>query len=266
VAEDITGLRISDYRKRELPDGQFCAIRLNADVQAHRRANIPFNFISFNVDGSNFLAAENGQMVKNQADIRGWFMEEVEVEITLSDPSFTLTTDSPSTTMGSSSTSSSTGLSFDEGAGTFGPTPTMNVGVGLTIGWSFSRSLSDIAIVNKSTNNRVSHKYRLASSRGGSYSSPQDLLDRSPAGVVQGVPLFEIPDIAISNMPIITQGIFQGPQTNKDLDVQFIVRGRLRKIEKTFQVFTVQVETAEGTVIEAFKITVPLSRREAWHT
>jgi hypothetical protein len=39
---------------------------------------------------------------------------------------------------------------------------------------------------------------------------------------------------------------------------------KLRKIEKTFQVFTTQVEPAEGTVIEAFKITVPLSRREAW--
>jgi hypothetical protein len=227
MAQDITGLRISDYRRRVTQDGQFCAIRLNADVQAHRRTNIPYNFITINMDGSNFAASEDGKMVKNQSDIRGWFMEEVEVEITLSDPSFTLTQDSPSTTMGSSSTTSSTGLSFDEGAGMFGPTPTMNVGVGLSIGWSFSRSLSDIAIVNKSTLNCVSHKYRLASSRGGSYSSPVDLLDRSPAGVVQGTPLFEIPDIAISNMPIITQAILQGPQTNKDLDALFIVRGRL---------------------------------------
>jgi hypothetical protein len=258
--EEISGIRISDYRKREFPDGQFCAIRLNADVVARQYTNINYTFINVGMDGSNFAASDNGQLAKNQSDIRGWFMEEVEVEVTLSDPSFKLVQDSPATSMGSSSTTSSTGLSFDEGLGTFGPTPTMNVGVGLNIGWSFTRSLSDIAIVNRSTLTCVSHKYRLASSRGGSYSSPQDLLDRSPAGVAQGVPLFEIPDIAISNMPIITQAILSGPQTNRELDVQFIVRGRLRKIEKTFQVFTVQGESAEGTVIEAFKITVPLSR------
>ena len=260
MAEDITGIRISEYRKRQVGDGQVNTIRLNADVQGHQYRNINFNFITVNMDGSTVRGSESGKLAKDQLDIRGWFMEDTEVEITLSDGSFTIIQDSPQTTMGSTTTTSSTGLSFNESLGTFGPVPVTNLGVGLSIGSSFSRTLSDIAIVNRSSNTCVSHKYRLAASKGASYSKPQDLVDMSASGQIQGTPLFEIPDIAISNMPIITQAIFHGPQTNKDLEVRFIVRTRLRKIEKTFKVFTVQVENWESTIIEAFSITLPLSR------
>ncbi|HSV65639.1 MAG TPA: hypothetical protein VLJ59_07010 [Mycobacteriales bacterium] len=224
-------------------DGQTARIRINAQVDAYIFDKIPNTFVTVSLDGTSVKATDAEKLATDRDDKRGWYTEWVEVQVTLDNPDFVVRQDAPQTTMGSGAVSSTTSLSIDASAGTFGPTPTTNVGAGLTIGSSVSHNLTDFKIQNRSTDQLVKHRYKLAQTSGGAYESPGDLVNMSAAGQFQGSPLFTLPDLAITNLPVLTTVIFMStsPQ-QQDVNLSITVTHHLAQVEKTFKVFSVSVD------------------------
>lgn len=231
-----------------LPGGQTAAVRLNAQVDVYDFATIPKKFISVSLAGSNVAAATSGSLGTDRDDKRGYFTESAVVTVSLSGDRFAIEQDSPSTTMGQEATSSTTSIGVNVSAGTFGDTPTANVGGGVTIGSSFSRNLTDFRVVNNSDDSRLSHRYVLAASSGGKYDEPKDLLDLSVGGQFTGACLFKLPPIAVSNLPLASQVIFigdadAGVDAGEEQTLSISIQHNLREIEKTFQVFAVTMDS-----------------------
>ncbi len=243
-----------------LPDGQTATIRINAQVDVYDFVTIPQKFVSVSLNGSNVAASQSGKLGLDRSDKRGFFTESAIVTVSMSDGQFFIEQDSPGTTMGSEATSSTTSIGVNVSAGTFGPTPTTNIGGGVTIGSSFSRNLSDFRVVNNSSNTTLSHTYKLASSTGAPYSVPKDLLDMSVGGQLTGVSLFTLPDIAISNLNLASQAIFLGPiSPGSDPAMTISIEHRLVEVEKTFEVFEVQYETWDQTWTASMLETIPMA-------
>lgn len=226
-------------------EGQTACIQLNAKVDVCSYDGIAHQFIIVSLQGTQVTATQSGSLAHNQSDLRGWFTESVDIKIDMNNKDFFRYQDSPGTTLGSESTSSSTGISISEQLGTFGPVPTTGVGGGLVIGSTFSRNLSDIKVVSTSTPTEIHHSYRMASSCGGAYEQPSDLINNTADGQFHGCPLFTLPDIVVSELPIISQGIFvsHNPKPGA-VALQIHVTQRLRKVEKTFKVFSVDCSAA----------------------
>jgi len=239
-------------------DGQTPRIRLNAEIGAYSFSNIPYTFVAVSLKGSTVAASQFGKLVFNRPDLKGWFTEEVIVDMHLTDERAVIQQDSPPTTQGVGTVTSSTGLSINENLGTLGPIPTTGVGVGVTIGTSFSASVEDFRTVNDSSNQHVVHSYQLASTSGGAFHSPSDLVDTSGAGQFQGTPLLDPPRLSISNLPLLSQVIFLVPLQVQSTVLIIEIKQKLLKVEKTFQVFTTQVDSKSLTWSHQWQQPLPL--------
>jgi hypothetical protein len=247
-------------------EGQTASIRLNAQVDVYQYSTVPQKFLSVNLQGS-FVSAGN-KLINNRDDKRGYFTEFVDVTIGLyhcDDQNQTwdwvVEQGSPSTTMGSTATSSSTGLSVNESAGTFGPIPTIGIGAGISIGSTFTKNLSDFKVINRSTNDSAIHRYPLAASKDGTpYAQAIDLVDMSAKGQFSGATLFHLPDLAVANLPLISQVIFMINNTKAaDPELTIHVSHHLMQVEKTYKFFTVDRDTTPKSWSEEFQQTVSLS-------
>lgn len=241
-------------------EGQTAQIRLSGAYNAYKVWGSKDTYVSVHLDGTAVAASSNAEMQLNRTDKKGYFTQLAEVEMSLSDPRFTLFRDAPSTTMGQASTSSSTSFNVNESLGNFGPVPVGNIGGGFSVGWSFSRNLTDFAIVNKSSPQKAFHKYRLTASKGAPYERPNDLVDVTVAGQFQGTPLYDLPDIAIANLPLISQAVFVGPEDAGDVDLQILIRLGLCQVEKTFQLFRVEIQNWTIQRSFAHSVHVPVSQ------
>jgi hypothetical protein len=241
-------------------ENQHVALRLNGAATVTNLEQMKRTFISISLSGTNVAADHRGIMTYDRKDKRGYFCDQVDVRMSLDAPGYHIAVDGPQTTMGSVSTTSSAQLQLDVNAGTFGPVPTTGVSAGIAIGQSFTASLADWRVVNNSENTFISHSYRMAASNGGLYKEPADLVDTTPGGQLEGTPLFSVPDISISNMPLLSTGIFVSDELEKDdVTLTVSITGWFVWVEKTFEFFDVKIDSARKpwTWEYSYRIGVP---------
>lgn len=249
----------NDYRKISL-DSQTPAIRLNTEASVYQYKEIPHKFLAVDLQGSNIMAGS--ELTYDQDDKRGWYLHEVQVSISLGAPEYVLRADSPGTTMGSSETTSSAQLSLDLTLGTFGDVPTTGASGGITIGDSYTENLTDFRVINTSDDATAAHTYRMAATKDGSrYDKPEDLVDDSTKGQLEGTPLFGVPEIAIANLPIISQAVYFTRDTKApDVTLAISITAKLVYVEKTFEVFVTDIKTRTKTWREGFSYLIPASK------
>ena len=168
----------------------------------------------------------SGPMFYRETYSRGFFQDHVTVRMRLdgaSAPQLLRVSDGPQTANGSGSTSSSVSVTFSAGGnvGFFGPTPTggANIGVAASDSKSFSRNLTDFRIINTSTDHMAVHEYRMSMSGGKVYDKPVDLWPTLGVMDVYGAALgnlpsfYEPPDLATSNLPLLSQCLWQANHT-----------------------------------------------------
>lgn len=248
----------NDYRTTSVAK-QTPSMRLNVDVVAYQYKEIPHKFLTVNLEGSNVMA---GDLTYDADDKKGYYLHQSSVVISVDSDEYVLRKDSPGTTIGSSETTSSSQLALNLTTGTFGDVPTTGVSGGITIGTSYTENLSDFRVLNKSNDSVATHLYRMAATRDGSpYNKPEDLVDTSAKGQWEGDPLFGVPEIAISNMPIISQAIYYSRgEKAPDVTLTVEVEATLMYVEKTFKVFEVQIDTKSVQWRQDFKWALPMSR------
>lgn len=177
----------------------------------------------------------SGKMFWDADDERGFYQDQVDVEMFLSRDGTTpiddlpRASDAPETVNGSGATSSSVSISFSvsgsANAGFFGGTPTGGVGGGASLGvsntHSFSKNLSDFKAINNTERYTIRHTYKMAESSGGAYEKAIDLVPKGDdIGFVQAfrkIKLHRPPDLAISNLPLISQAAWQAT-TSREYD------------------------------------------------
>lgn len=241
MAQETTSFE--KYEKKYY-EKQAAALRLNGSAVVTNIKSMRRTFVSVSLEGSNIAASVDGSMLYDKDDKRGYYCDQVDVELSLRAP-YKVGIDSPQTTMGTESTTSSSQWQLDVNAGTFGPVPTAGVGGGLVIGSAFSKGMQDWRVVNTSTDRVIRHSYRMAASGGAAYEQPTDLVDQTAAGQFEGCPLYEVPDISVANMPLLSTAIFMsdGLQPASRVDLVATVTGHFVRIEKTFEFFVVETET-----------------------
>lgn len=239
-------------------------VRLNVDLSMYvyqpTYKDPPGRFLLVSLSGTEVKPTQDN-MEKDQTDIRGFFTEEVDVTIGFEDSlsdGLILKQDSPDTTAQTGSVTSSISLSFN--AGFFGTD--LTAGAGLSISNSISASLSDFSIINRSNNTIARHSYAMSMvQEGARYTGPGDLPDMSAAGQFQGCPLYHIPARASSNLPILSQALFWTPQELNEMRHLLIsVTHVTRKVEKTFQFFTLNVQNWKNSTVHNFEVPVDFSK------
>jgi len=248
--------RFNDYHSIAL-EKQKVGFRLNATATVTQLEEFDNTFIAVSMEGTDVAASDNGRMTWDKDDKRGFYLERVDIGISIDDPSYYVAVDSPATTMGSESTTSSSQLDLNVNAGTFGPVPTGGVAAGVAIGTSFSVSLNDWRTENNSRNAVIMHSLAMAASEGAPYESAEDLLDTSVGGQFKGTPLYKVPHISIANLPVLSSGIFvsKGKQY-RDTVLSIGVTVRLASVEKTFEVVETKLDTSSAQ--KDFKLRYPL--------
>ncbi|WP_326523919.1 hypothetical protein [Sphingomonas sp.] len=177
----------------------------------------------------------SGGMLFDRNDKRGYFQDQIVVEMFLTSDGqtprsdFRRVSDGPQTVNGSGATSSSVSVSFSVSgsvnAGFFGGTPTGGGSVGASLGvtnsHSFSRNLADFKAVNTSTQTLIQHTYKMSQSSGAAYDSANDLVPKGDAigffDAFKGIVLYNPPDLATSNLPLISQAVWQAT-SNREYD------------------------------------------------
>jgi hypothetical protein len=85
--------------------------------------------------------------------------------------------------------------------------------LGITNSHSFSKNLSDFKAINYSDQRLIKHSYKMSESSGGAYEKANDLVPKgSDIGffeAFEGIKLHRPPDLATSNLPIISQAVWQ---------------------------------------------------------
>jgi hypothetical protein len=253
----------------------------NSSQQGETRLNASFKLYSYrpeatapvqkyllvSLDGSAVTPLAKSKLDHDQLDIRGWYTEQAVVSIGWQHPDagyagdpqsdILLSKDSPETTAATGSVTSSVSLDFN--GGFFGTD--LTGGAGMSISNSFTQSLSDFVVVNRSTEDAVVHELNMAMTRGGHpYRTGTDLVDTTPSGQFTGCPLFELPDRAVSNLPLVSQGLFWSRRpVNEDRDLWIVVHHRLRWVEKTFKFFTVEIDSRDWVAVTAWKVRIPFA-------
>jgi hypothetical protein len=174
----------------------------------------------------NSVVRPGSPLQDDRAEAIGYFQDRLDVTMTLGMPNsnqpvgnFLRTSDGPTTYNGTGSVSSSVTVSVSANisGGFFGGTPTGNVGGGVSSGntHSFSETLQDFEVVNDSDSKVVRHSYLMSKSNGGAYSQPEDLVP-SLSWIQRFSPmqLYRPPLLALNNLPIISQAVWQSTDTN----------------------------------------------------
>lgn len=213
-------------------------------------------YVNFSTVGSRVAASTTGKMVKNQQDLRGWYLEYVDVSIESLNPGFTLPSYGPSISQQEGSVTSSSGIDFSSGLSLSGKDgPSANLSIGLNFGMSYSSNLTSFRVLDNSTENKVITKTKLTSTnasetwsnpKGGNapYDTSNDLIRIDAAGQFSGTPLNYLPDLAISNLPLSSIGTFKATNDFKGIALFKVkVKMHLLKVEKTNKVFSVNRKT-----------------------
>lgn len=212
-----------------------------------------------------------GGLLVDARDNKSYFQDRVNVSMTIErHPDLVRVSDGPATANGSSSTSSTISFSVSGGvnAGFFGPTPTggANVGASMSSSHSFSRNLSDFTVTNRSDNHTARHEYHMNASSGAPYKHPHDLVpvDNMDFGDhFKGITLFDPPELAIANLPIISQMVWQANH-NRDIDETLMltikVEQHLASVSGTNKFFTVHWDTGGQTITYTHKERLPLHK------
>ena len=165
----------------------------------------------------------SGGLLQDRNDRRGWFQDRVEVTMQLEKhPELHRIADGPKTQNGTAHTSSSVSFSFGESAngGFFGGDPMggVAVNVGVSSSHSFSRDLTEFKVVNNSDIHTIRHEYRMSASSGGAYEHPTDIVpsadDIGFTDSFRGIHLYSPPDLAVNNMPLLSQAVWQANHNN----------------------------------------------------
>jgi hypothetical protein len=234
---------VNDHVEQSL-DAQAPSIRVNGKVTIAQYKEVPHTVLAVSMEGTNVAADHRGVLSHDEKDRRGFYLHQLDIALSVDSGDYYIESDSPVTTMGGGEMTSSAQIQLDLSAGTFGPVPTTGVSGGIVIGSSFSEVLSDFKVVNTSEGAVAQHSYRMASTKEGkAYETPRDLVDLSAAGQWQGSPLFEVPDLAKANLPLISQVIFVSREPQfADLNLHVAMTAHLVYVEKTFEVVYVDIQ------------------------
>jgi hypothetical protein len=222
----------------------------------------------------------SGDMVFDKNDTRGYYQDKIIVEMWLTDlqgkPStqFRRIADGPDTVNGSGSTTSSVSFSFSESGsanvGFFGGTPTGSVGgsvsAGVTQSHSFSKSLQDFRAINDSDQYRAIHTYKMQQSSGAKYNKATDLVphpdDMGFTDSFEGIRLYNPPDLATSNFPLISQCVWQSNDSqpvDQDMWLKLRVTQRVVLVEGSNEFFSVSWDSSGYTLSYGYSEKLPMS-------
>lgn len=201
-------------------EGQPIYGKLSAQVDMYQFDNLPV-FVHVQFNGS---IVNSGPMRYNEMMKKGYYLEQIEISASLSDPDFIQYQSSPSSTMEMASISSSINLGINLSAGTFGPTPTTGAGAGFNISRTFTTSIPAYRVEDVSNSRAMIHKYILSVVDGAKYTEPLDLSQHDFAGFwthLFGDPSFhELPAMARgANFPIISQALFYKETRGRQLPI-----------------------------------------------
>lgn len=248
IYENVTEPVTQSAIEGQIPQ-MFLNISANVGVYKNQR------YINFNTAGSRVAASTSGKLVKNQQDLRGWYLEYVDVSIESLNPNFTLASYGPSTSQQEGSVTSSSGIDFASGAAISKDGPSASLSFGLNFGMSYSSNLASFRVLDNSTGNKVVTKTKLTSTnasetwsnpKGGNapYENSNDLIRIDAAGQFSGTPLNYLPDLAISNLSLSSMGTFKATNDFKGTALFKVrVKMHLLKVEKTNKVFSVSRNT-----------------------
>lgn len=257
------GIQWSVNEDKKYPVGEKTGeVRLNAEFTLYAYQpdykDPVGRFLLVSLTGTS-VAPTQDEMERNALDIRGFFTESVEISMAFQNTDgLVIKQDSPETTPEAGSVTSSVSQNFN--GGFFGAD--LTAGAGLSIGNSVTASLQDFSVINHSDNTVVRHTYKMAMSRGGDrYDVPTDLLDLSAGGQFLGAPLHELSARATSNLPIVSQVLFWTPRDLKETrKLAISITHVTRKVEKTFKLFSVDVENWSGHNISKFEFDINFGR------
>ncbi len=217
----------------------------------------------------------SGTMMINTDSQKGWYQDSVLVEMWLENTNgdaradLMRIADGPDTVNGSGSVTSSVSISFSGGAnvGFFGGTPTggASASIGISDTNSFSRNLTDFRTINTSDQFRATHEYKMSQSSGGAYDKATDLVPNGEnigfAGAFQAIRLFTPPDLAINNLPLLSQCAWQANHT-RDIKDSIMLKIRVTQhsamVDGTNKFFTIASHASAQTNVYTHTEPVPL--------
>jgi hypothetical protein len=236
----------------------------HAEIEVNTRVgtHLDQRFINFSVAESTVAATSSGELLHDRSDLRGYFLEAVEVHIECLNDDFVKKNYGPKNSGTDGSVSSSSGVDLSTGgslgAGIDGKGPSaqmgLNYSMGLNFGMTYSTDLHAFTVDDISKGKAIRSLYKLSSTeaagtwsntKGGSvpYSEPMDLVRMDAAGQFGGTPLNNLPSLAINNFPIATLGTFKAPNDfNGTARFKVTVKMKLLKVKKDNKVFVVEAD------------------------
>lgn len=222
-------------------------------------------------------SVSSGRMTYDEAWEKGYYQDQVEVEMWLEDLKGNARTDmrriadGPKTANGSGSTSSAISFSFSGSGnlGFFGGTPTggASASVGATESHSFSQNLTDFKVINYSDQYRAKHTYKMAESSGAKYDKAIDLVPKGDAigftEAFKGIQLYSPPDIATSNLSLLSQCVWQARdnrEIKEDLNLKIRVTQKTVKVTGSNNFFTVDASSSGYKIDFGHSERLPLSQ------
>ena len=229
-----------------------------------------------------------GAMTVDTNKARYWFQDKVTVKMHLARKSSSkgaadsllddmlLLASGPETHNGSGSVSSSVSFSFGTSfsGGFFDEVLTGNAGGSASVSesHSFSHSFEDFETSKDSTGHSTSHTYSMEMSLGGKYGDPSDLFDAHSISGILGAAfgvhsLYELPKLAKSDLPLITQAVWQANHNDDILHDAHLVIEVAQRLGACTQVgipigFTVVDVPVPATkmLVNQIKETIPFAR------
>ncbi|MCB9432501.1 MAG: hypothetical protein H6668_11000 [Ardenticatenaceae bacterium] len=241
---------LNAFREDKLNNSsQIATWSFNIDFTLYHAGDPGFKYLHVDAHNTRVAASKNGRLHFDQDDKRGYFLEKAEVIMEVRHQNALLVSDGPDTDMGGGSVTSSSTWNVG-GDFSISKSPSVGGNAGLTIGRSYSETLTDFVVQNNSTGNKAIHNYLLGATSkvdgGGKmkYSSWRDLFPMDAEGQLTGVRLNDVPALSKSNIPIPSQAIWRLDGDFRG-QVQFYIKIRqvLRYCEKTFNVFWVDRDT-----------------------
>lgn len=192
------GTQIFRYR---IPIG----IELLSKPSEHTKSVYVFLFKENEYDSS----ITTNQLLRNDNDERGWFIEHIDVEMYFDEDYMQLLKEEPHTQNANGSVSSSMSTSIGGNVGAFGTTPT--AGVDASASWSNSNShdMKDFTFRDNTERNHISHEYRMTQAGDGTpFSEVYNLYEFNSFSPTRVRPL---PELAWHDFNLLEQAIWRTP-------------------------------------------------------
>lgn len=232
-------------------DNQIPNILVEFSTKLQSFPGINNKFLTVSMVGTQVAASLTKKMAFDSDTNRGWFTEEVEVIISLSDKNITIRATAPDTASETTSISHSSSSGFSGGIGTFNGDPTANLSFSSNSSTSYAQAVPDFKLSNLSDLNNLHHVYSLSSIPEGGYSGPFSLENKPDAGHAIGdlfqfkapqsdyhVRLKRVTDNdgrAICNLPTPSQAVFMTPngQYKNKVSLYVAIKHKLAKVSES---------------------------------